>query len=154
MSFREWLTTYEREQEHHSNQIAGLISAHSQLSSEVATISANVQTLLNNQSSLSERMNRPWQWGVVVAVFLALFSISGAFATVLTLTVNPIKDSVTHAANEHKAERENQLKINMWMREYMENNRNDITSNKETLRLLEKLEARYNEAYGLQRAND
>ena len=114
MSFREWLPTYEREQEHHSNQIAGLIANHGQLAAEVATISANVQTLLNNQTTISERMNRPWQWGVVVAVFLGIFSMAGAFATVLNLSRTPIKSQLSQQ-HEHTE------RINSYFEERMNN---------------------------------
>jgi hypothetical protein len=155
MSFREWLPTYEREQEHHSNQIAGLITANGQLSSEVATISANVQTLLNNQNIFTERLNRPWQWGVVVAALLGLVSVFGAFATLLNLTVQPMKANLAevsmtskerHQVQEMKLheQRENQLQINMWMREYMEASKEIMIRNDERLKWLEMLEDRYN----------
>jgi hypothetical protein len=160
MSFREWLPVYEREQETHSTQIGQLTQNVGMLQSEIATVSANVSSLLENQRGLFTRINRPWQWGLVGTLFVAMLSIFGAFATILNLTVGPMKETlaeISHTSKERHemqeaeihGERDRQLAINMWMREFMEENRVAVGRNEEKMRWLEKIEERYNEAYGV-----
>lgn len=124
VSFREWLPAYEREQEHHSQQIAGLIANQGKISEEVATISANVQTLLNNHSALTARVNRPWQWGVVVSCFAGLFTMSAVFATVLGLSLSPMKDEMRAIGSNLLREEERNQSIHQMFY-------GDIVSNKE-----------------------
>ena len=48
--------------------------------SRIETIASQ---LMDNQKGVFGRLNRPWQWSLVVAIFLGLFTISGGFATAL-----------------------------------------------------------------------
>lgn len=144
MGFREWTAHYEREQEADRDKLNDLASIVGNVSQTVGKLSANVETLMDNQKGMFNRLNRPWQWGVVISVAIGLVSMSGMFATILTLTVNPIKDALAETSVEHKADRSNQMDINIWQREAIEKNREDTIRNATDLDWIKKLEERVN----------
>lgn len=145
MGFREWTEHYEKEQEVDRDKVNRLADGLSMLSQDVGQLTANVKVLMDNQKGMFNRLNRPWQWGVVITGFVAMFSLAGMFATILTLTVNPIKDALVEISIEHKSDRSNQMEINMWQRESMEKNREDAIRNATDLAWLKKLEKRVND---------
>ena len=98
MGFREWTSHYEKEQEADREKINEIANIVGSLGGQVSKLSANIETLMENQKGLYDRMNRPWQWGVIVAAFALMLSMAGLFATVLTLTVNPVREALHELA--------------------------------------------------------
>lgn len=145
MGFREWTTHYEKEQEADRAKINALAEGLSVVSQSVSKLSANVEVLLENQKGLFNRMNRPWQWGVVIAAFVAMFTVSGVFATVLSLSLDPIKANMHTMTETHSRDVERNLELHMWFRNSIEEIREHDAEMDARIDWLEKLEKRQNE---------
>lgn len=149
MGFREWTNHYEKEQESDRAKLNDLTNAVGTINSIVGALSADVRTLLENQKGMHSRINRPWQWGVVVAVFVALFSMSGLFATILTLSINPIKASLVHIEEGMLGDESRQREIHLMLTGEMISGKVQNAVSQESLRWIEKLESRYDMQFGL-----
>ena len=154
MGFREWTSHYEREQEADREKINALAEGLAVVNQNVGKLTANVEILIDNQKGMFSRMNRPWQWGVVVAAFAAMFTVSGVFATVLTLSLDPVKKQVDRMYDVGNREVERNLDLHMWFRESIEEIREQDANMQARIEWLEKLEQRQNDRlhqkYGLQ----
>lgn len=142
MGFREWTDHYEKEQEQQREQIG-------ELTKNVSSLSADVRTLVENQRGMFSRLNRP-QAPLMVASFAVLISLAGLFATFITLTVNPIKDSVTHIEDTLLLDDSRDLQLHIMLKEDIEAGQEELARQSEALRWLEKMEERdYQEMKGI-----
>ena len=116
LGFREWHDHYEKEQEADRAKVDHLADTVGALIGTVGKLSANMETWIDTQKSMSHRMNRPWQWGVVLAAFMMVFSMSAMFATMATLIVRPINDNIAHMVNTHARDAERHLNQNVRLR--------------------------------------
>jgi hypothetical protein len=126
------------------DQIKLITQNQQDIASSVSKLTATVEGLTEGQRGMFSRMNRPWQWGVVLAAFMALASFSAMFGTVLTLSLNPIRDNLTHMEANHLRMEEKELALHMMLKEDIENNQIEIARLQEGNRWMEKLEERYN----------
>jgi hypothetical protein len=117
MGFREWTSHYEKEQEADRDKINEIVHSVGTLSGSVNRLTANMETMMDNQKGMFNRMNRPWQWGVVVAGFMMMLSMAAMFGTMATLIITPIERSITHAEVLHAEDVERNLRLHMWFRE-------------------------------------
>lgn len=77
-------------------RVSRLEEGQHQLIGTLSRVESIVETLASNQKAVTGRINRPWQWGAVVAGFVAIMSMAGVFATVLSLSITPIQAGLTH----------------------------------------------------------
>jgi len=117
LGFREWTTHYEKEQEADRDKINSVVESVGQLSGVVHRMSAVVESVAENQKATFSRLNRPWQWGVVISVFMALFSMAAMFSVVASLIVGPINAGQARAERTHARDVERNLELHMWFRE-------------------------------------
>lgn len=136
MGFREWTTHYEKEQEEQRGQIG-------ELSKNVSSLSADVRTLVENQRGMYSRMDRP-QAPLIIAGFAVFLSLSGLFASILTLTVNPIKDDILHMESAVLRDDERNSEMHNLMNERNINNAVGVARLEERAAWIERLEDRYN----------
>jgi hypothetical protein len=134
-----------REMEHHQmleQRVTRLEEGQTQLLSTTARIESLVENLSNGQKGVYNRMNRPWQWGVVIAAFAAMITLATLFNQTLTLTVEPITESVARLEEVMLKQQETVAESLLLHEE--EITRNSMTSavNAESMRWLETLEAR------------
>ena len=145
MGFREWTAHYEKEQEADRARFNQLADVVANLSVNVGTLSSDVKALVANQREVFNRINRPWQWGVVIAAFVAMFTVSGVFATVLTLSLDPVKANLQILTDTHARDVERNLDLHMWFRESIEEMRESDSDMEARIAWLEKLEERMND---------
>lgn len=144
MSFREWQSHYEKQQEADREKINTLAEGLTLVNQNVGKLTAHVETLIENQKGMFSRMNRPWQWSVVVAAFVGMFTVSGVFATVLTLSLDPVKANLEAVQQTHARDVERNLDLHMWFRESIEEMREGDADMEARIQWLEKLEERLN----------
>jgi len=140
LGFREWTSHYEKEQEADREKLNSVVESVGILSGIVNRMSASVEALTDNQKGMFTRLNRPWQWGVVMAGFMAMFSMAAMFGTMATLIVGPIHDNMEHQAELHQADVERNLELHMWFREtiaHLERENASSVKDREWLRLME-----------------
>jgi hypothetical protein len=124
----EWSAHYEKEQDATSARLNTVVDGLGSLEGIVSRLAANMETWIENQRSMGHRMNRPWQWGAVVGVFMGLFSMSAMFGVMATLIITPINDNIQHQAATHTQDItrvevayardvERNLELHMWFRE-------------------------------------
>lgn len=121
LGFREWTAHYEKEQEADREKLNSIVDTVGTLSVVVHRMSASVEALTENQKGMFSRMNRPWQWGVVMAVFMALFSMAGMFGIMANLIVSPITDVIAAIQTDHDRDVSRDLTLHMWFRETIAN---------------------------------
>lgn len=67
-----------------------------------ARIESMVENLAGGQKGVYDRMNRPWQWGAVVAAFVAIMSLAGVFGTILNLAISPLEQALLRHHEDDK----------------------------------------------------
>ena len=155
LGFREWQPHYEKQQEADRLKVDHVVDTVGQLSGVVSRMSAVVETVAENQKGMFTRLNRPWQWGVVVAGFMMVFSMSGMFGVMATLIVNPIVDSINHGAEMHSQDIkrvevahardvERDLQLHMWFRETIASQEVETGKLQVKIEFLELMEERVN----------
>jgi hypothetical protein len=97
----EWSAHYEKEQEATAARLNTVVDGLGSLQGIVSRLAANMETMIDSQKIIGHRMNRPWQWGAVVGVFMGLFSMSAMFGVMATLIITPINDNIAHQAVTH-----------------------------------------------------
>ena len=120
LGFREWTAHYEKEQEADRDKINHIADIVGTLGGQVSKLSANMDTLIDNQKGMFNRLNRPWQWGVVVAGFMMMFSMAAMFGTMATLIITPIEKNLTHLQEMQASEEAKYLELHMWFRDKLE----------------------------------
>jgi X-X-X-Leu-X-X-Gly heptad repeat protein len=88
LGFREWTIHYEKEQEADREKINTLADGLAQVNQSVGRLTANVETLIDNQKGMFNRINRPTQWGVLVSAALLV-------AVILGLVTGPMKEEIS-----------------------------------------------------------
>jgi hypothetical protein len=117
LGFREWTTHYEKEQEADRDRINEVAKMVGVLGGQVGRLTANMETWIDTQKTMSHRINRPWQWGVVVSIFMGMFAMSAMFATMATLIVSPMNNTIATIQDTHSRDVERNLSLHMWFRE-------------------------------------
>jgi hypothetical protein len=120
LGFREWQPHYEKQQEADRLKVDHVVDTLGGLSSGLSRLEALMETWIESQRSVTTRMNRPWQWGVVVAIFMLVFSMAGGFGVIANLIVTPMNKSITHLGYKQTSEEEKYLKLHMWFRDQLE----------------------------------
>ena len=144
LGFREWTSHYEKEQEADRDKINSIVETVSTLSGVVNRMSASVEALTENQRGMFSRMNRPWQWGVVIAGFTAMLSMSAIMSIMLNLTIDPIKDSMRHVETQYQLDVARNLELHIWFKETQEEVQKDIARVRTHVEWLSKMEERMN----------
>jgi hypothetical protein len=119
LGFKEWQPHYEKQQEADRKKVDHLVDTVSDLGGDVRALTANLGTWIEAQKGTTARMNRPWQWGVVVAIFIGLFSVLQIQSAILGLVINPIIKSQAQTDIIHSRDVERNLSLHMWFRETM-----------------------------------
>lgn len=132
-------------QDEFSNKLANV---EAKLSGELGEIRAMLSSALKNQEGVYSRLNRPLA-PLAIGIAAVVLTLAGTFGTILTLTINPIKDALVETNIEHKADRRNQMDINMWLREDLEDVLVANSKQEEWMRWMEKMESRYDTQFGL-----
>jgi hypothetical protein len=111
-----------------------------------ARIESMVENLAGGQKGVYERMNRPWQWGAVVAGFVAILSLAGIFGTVLNLSLAPIADYITDIREHDRTseKRVNDLEFksayferdHYWLEKQVDRNGDDVKAVKDRIEIL------------------
>ena len=144
LGFREWTVHYEKEQEADREKINQITNIIGTLGSQVSKLSANMETLIDNQKGMFSRINRPWQWGVVVSIFMGLFAMSAMFATMATLIVGPIHNNLKQLEIIHSRDVERNLDLHIWFRETLANMQVSDAKEAANIAWLMKMEERLN----------
>ena len=137
LGFREWTVHYEREQEADRGKLNALTEAVSNINSNVGALTANVNTLMDNQKGLSDRVNRPANWGIFATFAGVIFMIVG-------LVVSGIKDDIGHMEIQHALDIERNLSLHMWFRDSIDDNTVQISRNEVNMEWAKVIEERYN----------
>lgn len=130
---------------HHNmleQRVTKLEEGQTRLLSSTARIESLVESLSNGQKGVYNRMNRPWQWGVVIAAFAAMITLSTLFNQTLNLTVTPIAESVLALEEVVLNDRETYLATLMKNSDGVEEIRIASAVNAESIRWLGILEQR------------
>jgi predicted transposase YbfD/YdcC len=69
----------------------------------MARVESMVENLSSSQRGVFDRMNRPWQWGVVVAAVLGMVTLYQMGVQHTAMALAPIHLSVTNLQNEMAA---------------------------------------------------
>jgi hypothetical protein len=118
--FANWTKHYEKEQEADRLKVDHVVDTMSQLGSGLSRLEALMESWIESQRGVTSRLNRPWQWGVVVAAFMVIFSMSGAFGVIANLIVTPIHATLDRVQIHSMSEEEKYLKLHMWFRDQLE----------------------------------
>jgi hypothetical protein len=145
MGFREWTSHYEKEQEADRDELKTVVQGLGTLTGTVGRLSANMETMMDNQKGMFNRMNRPWQWGVVVSIFMGMFAMSAMFATMATLIVGPMQKNQQHLEAAHARDVERNLTLHMWFRETLSEMQVGDAQNETDIEWMMKMEDRLND---------
>ena len=133
--FREWLGHYEKERESDRKRINQLTDNIATINQSVGALTADVQTLINNQKGMFDRINRPTQWGVLV-------SAAAFVAIVLGLVIAPLKQDLELIRQYDRAETEHNLSQHIAFEVKTDDTNVLVTRNQVDLEWMAKMEER------------
>jgi hypothetical protein len=132
--------------EHLESRVTRLEEGQIQLLAGMARVESMVESLAGGQKGVFERINRPWQWGAVVAAFVAILSLAGIFGTILNLSLSPIADHIQDVREHDRVteRRVNDLEFksayferdHYWLEKEVDRNGSDIGDLIERIRIL------------------
>lgn len=125
------------------NRVTKLEEGQQTLIAGMSRIETIASQLIDNQKGVFNRINRPWQWGVIVAVFAVLVSLASVGGTIITLIVTPIKETIADIQEEDTTMDNRNRNYHDAMTNEIHKNAIDAAVNREALRWLEKVEERY-----------
>lgn len=125
------------------NRVTRLEEGQQTLIAGMSRIETIAGQLVENQRGVFGRLNKPWQWSVVVAIFAALFSLSGGFATAMVLVIDPIKASIARIQEDDQISDARNRAMHEKMTDEIHQNEIASAVNAEALRWVEKVEERY-----------
>ena len=137
LGFREWTVHYEREQEADRDKINTLTDAISSINSNVGALTANVQTLMDNQKSMFQRINRPANWGIFGTFAAVIFMVVG-------LVVSDLKDNIDSIETHQALDIERNMTLHMWFRDEIAKNSVEAAAHAVDIEWIKKLEERMN----------
>ena len=137
MGFREWTSHYEKEQEADRDKINTLADGLSQVNTNVGTLTANVEQLIDNQKGMFSRINRPTQWGVLVSAALLV-------AVILGLVTGPMKEEISDLENQVRQETERNIELHIMFNQRLGEQIKLSTANATNMEWVKKMEDRYN----------
>ena len=129
-----------------------LYSIVTRLAGSIERLEANIETLFKGMDRLSNYQQRPWQWGLVVSVFIGIFTLMGVFGTVLTLTVNPMKDEMARLSAAELRYRESTDEVLTMIADNVHDIQSDIEVAREAQRWLELHDANHENTFELIRS--
>jgi len=135
LGFREWTSHYEKEQEADRDKINALADGLSQVNQSVGRLTANVETLIENQRGMFSRINKPPQWGIMISGLMLM-------ALVLGLVTAPMKDDIRHIEDTQLMEIEKQLDVHIFMGGRINELTEQTTENKVNMEWVKMLEGR------------
>lgn len=106
-------------------EVRTLATTVNELTGTVSALASKVDAISKNQSGMFERMNRPWQWSVVVAIMIGMITMMGAFATILNLTVKPIENNM---AQNHEYQRRFRDSVDADLQQIIDHQTNQASS--------------------------
>lgn len=137
LGFREWIDHYEREQEADRDKVNVLTEAVSSINSNVGALTANVRTLMDSQKSISDRLNRPTNWGIFATFAGVIFMVVG-------LVVSGLKNDIAHLERQAAINVERNLDLHMWFRDAIAKNGEETSEHHTEIKWLSKMEDRLN----------
>ena len=135
--FGDLVTHYEKEQEVQREAITALAKGLSEVTQSIGKLTAHVETLIDNQKGMFDRINRPTQWGIFA-------TFAGVIFLVVGLVITEIKDSIDQLQDQQVTDAARHMEYQMWFRESLEGNRVLSTQNETNIQWLMKLEDRLN----------
>ena len=85
LKFQDWLEQYQHDQELQNQHI-------SQLSKDVAHLTATLQSLVDNQKGLFSRANRPINWGAIIGGVTLLGICAGLLVAPMNATIKNLTE--------------------------------------------------------------
>lgn len=131
LGFREWTAHYEKEQELQRDQLG-------ELTSNVSTLTADVRTLMDNQKGMFNRINRPTQWGTLVASAALL-------AVVLGLVTGPMKEEIGDLEDKVAMETNRNIELHIMFNNRQSEQIKTSTANQTNIQWLMLMEQRLND---------
>jgi len=142
MGFREWTAHYEKEQIADREKINGIADIVGQMAGQVSKLTAHVESLIDNQKGVFQRINRPVQWG-------GLVSAASFVAILLGLVVLPMKEQIFELKESVQEEVQRNLKLHMMFVEQQQElavkTAVDTTRNQTDIKWLMNMEVRLND---------
>ena len=137
LGFREWTTHYEKEQEADREKINTLADGLSQVNQSVGRLTANVETLIDNQKGMFNKINRPTQWGVLVAA-------AALVAIILGLVTGPMKEEIRDIEASSRLETNRNIELHIMFNRRLGEQIKLSTANETNIQWLAKIEDRTN----------
>jgi hypothetical protein len=113
------------------------------LSGEMGEIRALLTSALKNQDGVFTRLNRPVA-PLIIAGFAVVISLVSVFITFMNLTVNPIKDDITHIEKTMISDEHRQREIHMMLNQRQFDDAVITARLEENIKWLERMEERLN----------
>jgi hypothetical protein len=135
LGFREWTTHYEREQEADREKLTSLTEAVSTINSNVGALTANVNTLMDNQKGLYNRVNRPANWGIFATFAAVIFMV-------VALVVGGIRENIVKIEAHQAKDIQRNLDLHIWMRTSIDKNNQALAGQAADLAWIKTLEDR------------
>ena len=123
-------------------RVSRLEETTSNLLSSTSKIESMVETLVSSHQGTQQRLNRPWQWGVVIAGFVALITMAGLFNQTLALTVEPMKENIDQIHESALRYRESTDEVLTMLASNQNQLHERVSSVATDIKWMEKLEAR------------
>lgn len=139
----------------HSRQLEARVNrleeGQTELLSAVARIESMVESLASTQQGVSTRINRPWQWGVVVAAFVAVVAVyemtlrhTDMALAPLNLNIATLQDGLNHVENLRIGDEERQRDIHVMLNRQLIDQQIMVAKQEEAMEWMKLLENRYN----------
>ena len=137
LGFREWTSHYEKEQEADRDKINTLADGLSKVNQSVGRLTANVETLIENQKGMFNRINRPTQWGTLVAA-------AALVAIILGLVTGPMKEEIDNLETKVILETERNIELHIMFNNRLGEQIKTSTANETNIQWIMKMEDRLN----------
>jgi len=138
LGFREWTAHYEKEQEADRDKINALADGLAAVNANLGRLTANVETLLENQKGMFTKINRPTEWGTLIA--------AGALVAItLGLVTGPMKEDIAEVAGKLALETERDIELHIMFNNRLAEQIQLATENHTNIEWVMKLEDRLND---------
>jgi len=137
LGFREWTSHYEKEQEQDREKINDLAASVATINQSVGALTADVRTLIENQKGMFNRINRPTQWGVLVAA-------AALVAVVLGLVTGPMKEEIGDLEDKLILETNRNIELHIMFNQRLGEQIKLSTENHTNIEWIKRMEERVN----------
>jgi 3-phenylpropionate/cinnamic acid dioxygenase small subunit len=138
-------------QEQLERRVTRLEEGQAELLSTTSRIESIVENLASGQQGVFKRINRPWQWGIVVAAFVALVSVyemnnrhTDMSLRPLDLHITTLQNGINHLEEQLVADEERQREIHTMLNRQMVDLTTRLGRQEEAMANMKMLEDRYN----------